>query len=489
MPKSILLCAGVLVSVCAAAFALAASQPVPADVVGTSIGADLMLDASYGSGGSAIVNFNDADGTWDEPVRALVADDGGLWLLGFHRVDAGGDRFAIAKLDADGAPDPSFGDGGRKLVDTGVTFISDAVIGGGRFYVAGMYLLSSSGSTEFAIACVELDGTLCAGFGDGGTVTIAINPPGYGSSAARVLYRDGALYAIGNTDLGGGDFGHTSAIAVAKLDAATGALDVSFGNAAGTEPGTSIFDPALYASGGFDYARAAAFASDGDVLIGGSAQTAQNQSSDGYVLALDAATGELDGGFGENGYAYLPIQVGVHLDQVTATALAVRDDGRILVAGDANHDDADFNIMTDVLLAALEPNGSLAADFAGGGLAHVNVGFNTETTAMALRADGDLVVSMQSSGLLPDEYYPFSLQSVVQFDASGDGPISTVSLEFPSSEDQSPLARPSALAVDASDRVIVAGLRLWGYPNYPAPDFDITATRLVSDVIFAQGFE
>lgn len=489
MSDPILLLIGSLVPVCAVALALTAGQHDPSDLVGTPIGTDLTLDARYGVDGSAIVNFNDADGTWDEPVRAVTADDGGLWLLGFHRVDAGGDRFAIAKLEADGTPDPSFGDGGQKLVDTGVTYISDAIIADGRFYVAGMYLLSSSGPSEFAVACSEFDGTPCAGFGEGGTVTIAISAPGYSSSVARVLYRGGALYAIGNTDPGGGDFGHTSAIAVAKLDAATGALDTGFGNAAGTEPGTSIFDPALYAGGGFDYARAAAFAGNGDVLVGGSAQTAENQSSDGYVLAFDPATGELDAGFGDNGITYLPVHVGVHLDQVTATALAVREDGRILVAGDANHDDADFNILTDVLLAALEPDGSLATDFAEGGLTHINVGFNTETTDMALRANGDLVVSMQSSGLLPDEYYPFTLQSVVQFDASGNGPTATVSLEFPSSQDQSPLARPSALAMDASDRVIVAGLRLWGYPNYPAPDFDMTATRLVGDTIFADGFE
>jgi len=473
----------------AVTLAVAASSSAHADLVGTSIGNDLAIDAAYGTNGSTIVNFNDAEGTWDEPLRVIAADDGGLTLLGFHRIDAGGDRFAIAKLDASGVPDPSFGNGGQMLATTGVTYIADAIVANGKYYVAGMYLLTSSGPSEFAIACVEPDGTPCAGFGEGGTVTIAINAPGYSSSATRVLYRDGALYAIGNTDPGGGDFGHTSAIAVAKLDAATGALDTAFGNAAGTEPGTSIFDPALYAGGGFDYARAAAFASDGDVLVGGSAQTAENQSSDGYVLAFDAATGELDAAFGDGGYAYLPFHVGVHLDQVAVTGLAVRDDGRIFATGDANHDDADFNTLTDVLLAALEPDGSAAADFAGGGLTHVNVGFNTETTDLALRANGDLVVSMQSSGLLPDPYNPFTLQSVVEFDASGAGPIATVSLEFPSSEDQSPLARPSALAIDAADRVVVTGLRLWGYPNYPAPDFDITATRLVRDTIFAAGFD
>jgi hypothetical protein len=383
--------------------------------------------------------------------------------------------------------------GGQLLAPTGVTYISDAALGDdARFYVAGMYVPPAGGDTQFSIACVETNGAPCSGFGEGGSVAVALAAPGFGSSAVRILYRDGALFAIGNTDPGGGDHGHSSAIAVAKIDAASGALDALFGNAAGGGAGKSVFDLNLYL-GGFDYANDAAFAVNGGgepmIVVAGSAQTAANQSSAAYVLAFDPASGELDGGFGTGGVTYLPIQVGVHLDQVSATALAVRADGDIVIAGNANHDDADFNITNDVLLAALTADGSLASGFAGGGLTHVNVGFNTETTAVALRPDGDFVVTMQSNGLLPDEYDPFNLQSVVQFDANGNGPDATASLQFPSDPEQSPLARPTSVLVDADNRVVVAGLRLWGYPNYPAPDFDFTATRLMRDEIFAGSFE
>lgn len=37
-------------------------------------------------------------------------------------------------------------------------------------------------------------------------------------------------------------------------------------------------------------------------------------------------------------------------------ALRVLDDGRIIVAGDANHDDEFFNVLPDVLFASLEAN-------------------------------------------------------------------------------------------------------------------------------------
>jgi len=494
MPDSLLIVVGSLVPLFAFTLALAAGHTNPNDVVGTPIGSDLMLDTSFGDSGSAIMNFNDANGTWDEPVRVIAAADGGLWVVGFHRPDdVGNDGLAIAKLGADGAPDPAYGTNGQRVAAAGVTYINDAILGDdGRFYVAGQYQATPSDAIEFGIGCVETDGEPCADFGDGGSVAVAMAAAGFSSGAARVLYRDGALYAIGNTDPGGGDFGHSSAIAVAKLDAATGALDPAFGNAGGGGAGKSMFDLNLFPAG-LDYAYDAAFGVDGSgdsvVLIGGSAQTTDNQSSAAYVLAFDPTTGELDASFGNAGVTYLPIQVGAHLDQVSTTAIAVRADGRILVAGNANHDDADFNITNDVLLAALKPDGGLDGDFSGGGLAHLNVGFNTETTAIALRANGDLVVTVQSNGLLPDEYEPFNLQSVIEFDANGAGPIATTSLLFASDPEQSPLGRPKSVIIDTNDRVVVAGLRLWGYTNWPVPDFDFTATRLVRDTIFANGFE
>lgn len=494
MSDAVLLFVGSLVPVFAFTLALAAGHTLPDELVGTPIGTDLLLDARFGTAGSTIANFNDVGGAWDEPVRVISAADSGTWVAGFHRPDAGGnDGFAIVKLRADGTPDPAYGANGQLLATTGVTYISDTILGDdGRFYVAGMYLPPSDGNTQFGIACVETNGSPCAGFGVDGTVAVAVAAPGFGSSAARILYRDGALFAIGNTDPGGGDHGHSSAVAVAKLDAASGEPDALFGNAVGGGAGKSVFDLNLYPAG-FDYAYAAVFGAgaggDPIVLVGGSAQTADNQSSAAYVLAFDPATGELDSGFGTSGVTYLPIQVGAHLDQVSATALAVRADGSIIAAGNAHHDDADFNVTNDVLLAALNADGSLATGFAGGGLTHANVGFNTETTAIALRPGGDFVVTMQSNGLLPDEYDPFNLQSVVQFDANGNGPTATASLQFPSDPNQSPLARPTSVLVDADNRVVVAGLRLWGYPNYPAPDFDFTVTRLVRDEIFAGGFE
>ena len=457
-----------------------------AGVVGTSIGADLALDGTFGDQGFTVVSYNDDYGVWDESVRIAAAENGGFWLFGFHRPSSGDDRVAISKLDANGVLDPSFGEGGKIAVVTGLTWVRDGVVANGKLYVAGVHLLTSSGPSVMAIACLEEDGSYCAGFGDAqATVTVAANEPGMSSDALRVLYRDGALYLVGTTDPGGGDFGHSSAIAVAKLDATTGALDTAFGNGSGPLPGTAVFDPDLIPAG-FDYAYAAAFAANGDVLVGGSAQTDATQASNAYVLAFDAATGALDENFGNAGYAYFSLDIGVHYDQDIVRAIRVQDDGRILVAGDANHDDEFFNVLPDVLLASLEPDGQPTMDFGVNGMTHVAVGSTTTVTDMVVRPNGDIVVSTPSNGLFPDPYNSDTLQSVVQFDSAGNGPTSTISFEYPSLV--TPQGWPTSLLVDSEDRILVAGFRLWDF-DFPIPDSDHSVARLKRDAIFGDGFD
>lgn len=474
-----------IVAACAAASStFAAADQDPISIVGQSIGNDLSIDLSFGDTGYTIVNYNDADGTDDEAVRIVPADDGGYWMIGFHAPDQGFQSVAISKLAPSGLVDPTFGDGGKITAATDVNLISDGIFANDRFYIAGMHLLSESGPGEFAVACLNPDATPCADFGDGGSQLLALSQPGLTSGATRILYRDGALFAIGNTDPGGSS-GYSSAAAIVKLDATTGALDTTFGDGSGPFAGTTVFDPNLYPDG-FDDAHALAFASNGDLLVGGSSQTAQGNASDGYVLALDPDTGVADNAFGTNGVVYFAADLGVHFDQVVVTAFHVASSGRILVAGDANHDDEFFNTLTNVLLASLEPDGTPTAAFGTNGIVNVNVGLNTETLDVAVFGDGGILVSLSSNGLVPNDYTPDGLESFVEFDATGSGPFATMSIEYPSSV--GPTARANSLLVDSQDRVVAAGFRLWDY-TFPIPDSDHAVTRLLRDRVFAGGFD
>ena len=77
-------------------------------------------------------------------------------------------------------------------------------------------------------------------------------------------------------------------------------------------------------------------------------------------------------------------------------------------------------------------------------------------------------------------------QSIVQFDSIGNGPTATVSFEYPSNV--TPQGWPVSLLVDADDRILVAGFRLWDF-NFPIPDSDHSITRLFRDTIFAGSFD
>ena len=426
-------------------------------------------DAALGAASNRIVT---SDGTFLSSTGALAASR--VVSLGSGLTDLSGAGVGSARFT---------GSGGIIARD-GVSLTNDVILADGRFYLAGIHYLDTPGLGIFGVACVGIDGTPCADFGDGGTTTIALNEPGFNSGATRILYRDGKLYVIGNTDPGG-DNGHSSAIAIAKLDATTGALDPTFGDGSGPLPGSEIFDPQRYPDG-YDFANAAAFASNGDVLVGGSAQNNDGQGSDGFVLALDPSSGAADTAFGDGGYAWFSFDTGVHFDGVSVRAIQVRDDGRILIAGDANHDDEFFNTITGVLLASLQADGSPSADFGANGVNKIDLGQNTEVLDLAVRAGGELVVSMASNGILPNEYTSDMLQSIAQFNASGIGPTSTVSIEYPSQV--TPGGRPTSMLVDARDRILVAGFRLWDF-NFPVPDSDHVITRLVRDVIFSDGFE
>lgn len=464
-------------------FARAEQDPIT--VIGESIGNDLGIDLSFGDTGYTVVNYNDANGTDDEGLRITPADDGGFWLIGMHAPDQGGQLVAISKLAASGLIDPSFGDGGKVAVATDVTLISDGIFANNRFYVAGIHVLPS-GLGEFAVACVELDASVCANFGDGGTVIVPVNETGFNSGASRLLFRNGSLYAVGTTAPDNGA-GFTAAVAIAKLDATTGTLDTTFDDGSGLVPGTVLFDPDLVPNG-YDYPSALAFAANGDVLIGGSAQTGDNNASDGFVVALDSSSGAVDTTFGTDGVVYFSFDLGVHFDQVIVTALRVAQTGRILVAGNANHDDESFNTLTNVLLASLEPDGTPTSGFGSNGIVNVNVGLNTVTLDVAAWADGEILVSLSSNGLIPNDYTPDGLESFAEFDANGSGPTSTLSIAFPSNQNVGPTARANSLLVDSQDRILAAGFRLWDFV-FPIPDSDHAVTRLIHDHVLSSGFD
>jgi hypothetical protein len=481
MKHSTILTLIVLAAICFSRLASAVATHAD-DLVGTSVGNDFLLDPAFGDAGSARLS---CDGASSYAPARVVSDATGYWLLGSRLpyLGAGYEQFAAVRLDADGTLDATFGDAGCLVAWPPLVVISDAALGyDGRFYATGA-LTEPNDALIAAVTCFEADGSQCAGFGqyDGIAVVDGFDL----RQVPRLLFRDGSLFVVGATALSSS--GRADTVLIAKLDAETAAPDAGFGTGS-PAPGEAIFVLGQY-PGGSITTDAVRF--DGSrILVGGAAQSTEEGGTVGYVLALDATDGSAGADFGENGVA--TIAFGSGADRVQAKALAVRADGRIAVAGNADLDGG-VGPLRELMLAELEADGRLSADFAGGGSTHVMIGHETDVKDLALRGDGSLVVAMTTLGLLPDGVSDSNQQSVAEFDGDGAGPTATASIEFDGEAPPTSSASfAGALDIDDDGRVVLAGTHFCGQFGRSAQIVlctEMTATRFVRDVIFASAFD
>ena len=268
------------------------------------------LDPTFGSGGTAVVDF----GADDMPNQMVRQSDGKLVLVGSTGSGTQHD-FAVARLNADGTPDLGFGTNGRQTVDFGGndTAYGVAVSSDGKIIVAGQ----GDPDNEMAIARLNPNGTLDSSFGTGGEVTVDLN----GSSAAyaMALAPGGGIVLAGTTSAGGGQF------AVARLTA-SGVLDPSFATT-----GKEVFG---YGGTG-EAAAGVAVQADGKIVVMGNA----GPGHDFAVTRLSTA-GAADASFGSGGTRLVDFG-GQEFDG----DLALQPDGKIVIAGSTNvHDGGDFAV-------------------------------------------------------------------------------------------------------------------------------------------------
>ncbi|TMA52939.1 MAG: hypothetical protein E6J75_15970 [Deltaproteobacteria bacterium] len=194
------------------------------------------LDGSFGTGGKVITPLGNVD---DEVAALVLQPDGKLVAAGYS--DRGGSTaFALARYDADGTLDATFGNGGKVI--TAIGSVDDEAFAlvlqpDGKLVAAGYS--SSAGNPAFALVRYDADGTLDASFGTGGKVTTPIGSVD-DEAFALVLQPDGKLVAAGYTS-------GASSIAFALVRYGTdGSLDTSFGTGGKvTTPIGSVDDEAF----------------------------------------------------------------------------------------------------------------------------------------------------------------------------------------------------------------------------------------------------
>jgi uncharacterized delta-60 repeat protein len=135
-----------------------------------------------------------------------LQEDGMIVVVG--AASGGGERFALARYETDGNLDAGFGGDGKVVtnLDTG----SDALTGAGvqedgKIVAAGWSGPATSNNYRFAVARYEADGSLDASFGGDGTVTTNFTP-GNDYAWDMDIQEDGRIVAVGRAAGSGGRF-------------------------------------------------------------------------------------------------------------------------------------------------------------------------------------------------------------------------------------------------------------------------------------------
>jgi uncharacterized delta-60 repeat protein len=209
-------------------------------------------------------------------AHSVAVDAGGrVVLAGYDTVD-GDERFAVARLDADGTPDVSFDDDGHTLSadwQGADARPNDVDVVGDAIYVAG------SVDFKWGIARYDSTGALDAAFGESGLRMPGIEPANGSGEVQRIEVDSatGAVYAVGRFSEPG-TFGSLGThVGIVRLDAA-GDVDPVYRGGGG-----SLFAPS-YIGSTDNRAGDILLTSDGKALVVASTYKPYPQEDAGYQM-------------------------------------------------------------------------------------------------------------------------------------------------------------------------------------------------------------
>jgi uncharacterized delta-60 repeat protein len=295
------------------------------------------------------------------PKQLLAEPSGAILLLS---------RCGLARLGTDGSADSSFARGG---------YLSAAAD-------SARLALGPVGTVLFArwhgaralptIARARHDGALDRRFGAGGRVRLRLPAP-RASEATALIAVGGRLLAAGTVACGSA----CERFALARYSARTGRLDRSFGRGG----------KALGAAGKGS-ARAVAVAPDGDFVVAGTTPEGGIPPDHDRAFTLERfdSSGRRDPRFGKRGVVVEQLAQGEGGSQ--ANAVAVQDDGKIVVAGFSACRAAGICFT----MARFLPGGSLDKSFAHAGIFRLDGGL--QAADLALDGGGRIVATGGEGG-------------------------------------------------------------------------------------------
>lgn len=407
--------------------ALEASQPLTVTVRGPAGS----LDTTFGK---VIVPVGLGD---DYAYAMAVQPDGKVVLAGQT-----GSDIAVVRLTRDGAPDASFGQGGKAITDVSGSDVAYAVAvqPDGKIVVAGSAVVGGSGR-DFVLVRYNPDGSLDSSFGSGGKVITAFGTDS-DQAYALLIQPDGKIVAGGESNQGGSG--------------------VDFALARYNPDGTP--DSSFDADG--KVTTAIGLGSKRDSIYGLALQTVQGENrivaaggEGDFVLARYTASGGLDETFGEGGKVE-----GLFNSSIgTARAVVVRGN-RVLVAGGIGND---FAMVR--LLASGSPDASFGTD--GRVVTPVSSTNWDEARALAVNTEGKILLGgwvyegAGSSGNFALVRYSENGQPDAGFGSNG---IVIAPVAAPNKPDQA-----MAMALQPDERIPAVRVLLGGYASVSNSDFAV----------------
>ncbi|HLP12350.1 MAG TPA: T9SS type A sorting domain-containing protein [Flavobacteriales bacterium] len=321
------------------------------------------LDLTFGGTGSITTDFSNSE---DIAYDVIVQPDGKIVVAGYTVVTAP-NKFALARYNADGSLDATFGTGGKLVTAFATSSIAFALAlqPDGKIVAVGQH---TPGSSESAIVRYNTDGSLDNTFDLDGKLNLTYYPGSIEIPSDVVIQTDGKIVVSSEHWNSSG----TLELGLMRLNP-SGSLDLTFDSdgvatmSIASSPGTSPWGMCLQSDG--------KLAVTGYVMIGG-----MNK----IFVARFNTNGSADPTFGTGGYTITTVNTYFNI----GTSIVQQSDGKLLIGAHLqNALGDDFGVLR------YQTNGNLDLSFGSAGYSFIDFGSYDDCFDIALQPDGKIVTT------------------------------------------------------------------------------------------------
>jgi len=298
------------------------------------VNADGSLDGSFNGSGKQTISMGVGLHN-DQAFGVALEPDNKIVVVGFSQISSTNYDFAVARLNTNGSLDTTFNNSGKRTIafDIGGGFDDEAkgvaIQSDGKIVVAGFAQVATN-TYDFAVARLNVNGTLDTGFNGTGKEAIGFNLGGANNDGARsvAIQKDGKIVLGGYAEISAPHY----AFALARLNP-DGSLDPTF-NGGGKQ------SVSFNLGGGFDdEATGLSIQPDSKIIVTGLAEVGSGNFN--FAVARLTPNGSLDPAFNGGKYTFAFNLRAAGQDE--AFAAVVQPDSKIVVAGFAQRTTSAFN--------------------------------------------------------------------------------------------------------------------------------------------------